>query len=172
MSYEESERYFDFLLEKLEVACLRVPPHIDPNAVYETINCRGKQLDDLDLIRNYLYSHFNSESDSERKNSVHENLERIRTIFPSSKKASEYMRCHLQCRFGFLRKDHFYRDARDAIRTQRDRKHGTTELLADYTFNLIEQITSPESLELFRTLAAATPRPRLYPRIQSGFWHK
>ena len=159
MSYEESERYFDFLLEKLEVACLRVPPHIDPNAVYETINCRGKQLDDLDLIRNYLYSHFNSESDSERKNSVHENLERIRTIIPSSKKASEYMRCHLQCRFGFLRKDHFYRDARDAIRTQRDRKHGTTELLADYTFNLIEQITSPESLELFRTLAAATPDP-------------
>ena len=60
MSLEMSERYFDFLLGKLEVACLRVPPRIDPNAVYETINCRGKQLDDLDLIRNFLYSHFNA----------------------------------------------------------------------------------------------------------------
>ena len=159
MSYEKSERYFDFFLEKLEVACLRVPPNIDPNAVYETINCRGKQLDDLDLIRNYLYSHFNSENDSERKNSVHENLERIRIIISGPKKASEYMRCHLQCRFGFLRKDHFYRDVRDAIRNQTDKRHQETATLADYAFELTKQVTSGESLELFRTVTATTPDP-------------
>ena len=159
LSYEELERYFDFLTKKLEVACLRVPPHIDPNAVYETINCRGKQLDDLDLIRNYLYSHFNSENDSERKNSVHENLERIRTIISGPNKASEYMRCHLQCRFGFLHKDHFYREVREAIRNQIDKKEQEKAALADYVFKITEQVTSGESLELFRTITATTPNP-------------
>ena len=159
ISLEKSERYFDFLLQKLEVACLQIPRHIDPNAVYETINCRGKQLDEFDLIRNYLYSHFNAATDSERRNSVHTNLEKIRALIPSSKKASEYLRCNFQCRFGFLHKDHFYRDAREAIRTQKDKNKGKLEHLSNYVFNLIEQCTSPELLELFRTMTSKSPDP-------------
>ena len=63
----------------------------------------GKPLDDLDLIRNFFYSHFNSESDSERRQTVHNGLERIREVFPNLKtknKAEEYARCRMQCRFG------------------------------------------------------------------------
>ena len=161
MSVERLERYFDFLIERLEVACIEVPPEIDPNAVFETINTRGKQLDDLDLIRNYIYSHFSSAYDSERKSSVHENLELIRTIIPRSEKAAEYMRCHLQCKFGFLRKDHFYRDVRQAIRKRTDR--GGIPLdpdkLPDFVFELTKHVTSKESLELFRTITAPTPDP-------------
>ncbi|MXZ13395.1 MAG: DUF262 domain-containing protein [Candidatus Dadabacteria bacterium] len=112
---KQSEDYFDFLVQKLEIACLEVPPKVDPNAVYDTINCRGKTLDDLDRIRNHIYSHFNADQDHERKNSVHTHLERIRTRL-SAKRASEYMRCYLQCVFGFLRKDSFYRDVRKEIR--------------------------------------------------------
>ena len=99
------------------MVCLRVPPppKSDPNAIYETINCRGKKLDDLDLIRNFLYSHFNADTEHERKNSVHENLERVRTQLRYSKKASDFIRCHLQCRYGFLPKDKFYRGVREAI---------------------------------------------------------
>ncbi len=168
MSLEMSERYFDFLLGSLEVACLRVPRRIDPNAVYETINCRGKQLDDLDLIRNFLYSHFNAAEDSERRTSVHENLERIRELIPNTVKASEYMRCHLQCRFGFLRKDNFYRDVREAVRTQRDKKHGLTESPADYAFHLTKQITLPESLNLFRTMTATNPSPEFIQAFETA----
>ena len=172
MGLEMSERYFDFLLGKLEVACLRVPRRIDPNAVYETINCRGKQLDDLDLIRNFLYSHFNAVEDSERRTSVHENLERIRVLIPNTVKASEYMRCHLQCRFGFLRKDNFYRDVRGAVRMQRDKKrdkkHGFTKSPADYAFHLIKQITLPESLNLFRTMTATNPSPEFIQAFETA----
>ena len=157
MSSEQLEGYFDFLLENIEVACLLIPPSIDPNAVFETINCRGKKLDDLDLIRNYLYSHFNMEDDAERKSSVHQNLERIRVTIRGDKKASEYMRCHLQCRYGFLPKDRFYRDVRTAIRSQIDKKHHTAKTLTDYAFDLTEQITAPRSLELFRTMTAPNP---------------
>ena len=159
MSHEKAEQYFDFLIERLEVACLWVPRHIDPNAVYETINGRGKRLEDLDLIRNYLYSHFNSTHDSERKDSVHEDLERIRTVIPSSMKAAAYMRCHLQCRFGFLRKDHFYRDVREAIRDHTGEKTSERGVVADYVFELTRQITAGQSLELFRTVTATTPDP-------------
>ena len=159
MSFEKWEQYFDFLMEKLEVTCLLVPPRIDPNAVYETINCRGKPLDDIDRIRNYLYSHFNVAGDSQRKISLHKNLEMVRIVIPSTKKAAEYMRCHLQCRFGFLRKDRFYRDVREAIRTQRGKKRDSVKSLADYAFALTKEITSPESLGLFRIMTATSPDP-------------
>ena len=159
MSLDKLEKYFDFILKKLEVACLWIPPCIDPNSVYETINCRGKTLDDLDLIRNYLYSHFNASGDTERRESVHENLERIRIVIPTTNKASEYMRCHLQCKFGFLRKDNFYRDAREAIRKQKDTRRGETAPLTDYIFNLTEQIGSNAPLALFRTMTSSNPDP-------------
>ena len=159
MSFDKAELYFDFLLKKLEVACLRIPQHVDPTAVYETINARGKPLDDLDLIRNFLYSHFNVTTDSERRKSLHKNLERIRTVIPGSTKAPEYMRCHLQCKFGFLRKDNFYRDAKKAIRAKGEKSGGSTELLSDYVFDLTEQVTAPEHLELFRTMTATSPDP-------------
>lgn len=159
MSFEKWEQYFDFLMEKLEVTCLLVPPRIDPNAVYETINCRGKPLDDIDRIRNYLYSHFNVAGDSQRKISLHKNLEMVRIVIPSTKKSAEYMRCHLQCRFGFLRKDRFYRDVREAIRTQRGKKRDSVKSLADYAFALTKEITSPESLGLFRIMTATSPDP-------------
>lgn len=159
MSCEKWEQYFDFLIQQLEVTCLHVPTRIDPNAVYETINSRGKSLDDLDRIRNYLYSHFNVAADSQRKYSLHENLERIRIVIPSTKKAAEYMRSHLQCKFGFLRKDHFYRDVREAIRTQKDKRQEPLKPLADYVFTLTKEITSPASLELFRIMTATNPNP-------------
>ena len=153
------ERYFDFIREKLEVACLHVPRDLDPNAVYETINCRGKQLDDLDLIRNFIYSYFNAAAEAQRKVSIHDNLERIRNVFPSSRRASEYMRCRLQCRYGFLRSDNFYRDVRQAVREQRDEAGSARIKPMDYTFHLTQDITSSEDLELFRTLTARTPDP-------------
>lgn len=155
------ERYFDFIREKLEVVCLKIPGDIDSNAVYETINCRGKQLDDLDLIRNFIYSHFNDETESQRKRSINENLEKIREIFPNSQKASEYMRCCLQCRFGFLHKNDFYRDVRAAIREQRGRASKAKIEATDYVFALAREITSPADIELFRMLTSPAPDPKL-----------
>ena len=151
------EHYFDFLRKQLEIACLTVPRDLDPNAVYETINSRGKQLDDLDRIRNFLYSHFNADSEAQRKDTVHGDLERIREVFPSVSKAANYMRCRLQCRFGFLPRDNLYREARLAIREQRDHLSLPKSSSADYAFGLTREIARPEDLELFRRLTAATP---------------
>ena len=155
------EEYFDYVRQHLEVACLSVPRDIDPNAVFETINCRGKRLDELDLIRNFIYSHFNSTNEGERRETVHKGLERIRQMFPSTKtknKAEEYTRCRMQCRFGFLAKDNFYRDVRRTVRTHvattRRRRRAS-----DYVFDLATDIARREDLELYRRLTVPTASP-------------
>lgn len=156
---EQLNKYSDFLLRKVEVACLNVPSSVDPNAVYETINCRGKQLDDLDLIRNYLYSCFNASEDHERKSQVHDGLERIRIMITNAQRASEYMRCYLQCKFGFLAKDHFYRDAREAISNQKNRRSNKLLPMSGYVFGLVEEVAARENLQLFHIITTTSPDP-------------
>ena len=117
MGIENSKRFMDFLLTQVEVACLYIPDEVDPNSVYETINCRGKQLEDLDLIRNYLYSYFNATEEQTRRDTVHDTLENMRTQLRTDARAGEYARCYFQCRYGFLPKQKFYRTARDTIRS-------------------------------------------------------
>ena len=155
------EEYFDYIREHLEVACLRVPREIDPNAVFETINCRGKPLDDLDLIRNFIYSHFSAPTEAQRRDTIHNSLERIRQVFPSgkrAKKAEEYVRCRMQCRFGYLSNDTFYRDVRRTVREKAAAAqpgHSTN----DFVFDLATDIARPEDLELYRRLTVPTAGP-------------
>ena len=155
------EEYFDYICEHLEVACLTVPNDIDPNAVFETINCRGKALDQLDLIRNFIYSHFNSPNEEQRRETVHHNLERIRQVFPSTKsmrKAEDYVRCRMQCRFGFLPKDTFYRDVRRTVREQATMPRWRARP-SDLVFELARQIARPEDLELYHRLTVPSASP-------------
>ncbi len=147
MGIENSMRFMSFLLNKIEVACLYIPDDVDPNSVYETINCRGKQLEDLDLIRNYLYSHFNAEEEQSRRDTVHDNLENIRAQLRTDTKASEYARCYFQCKYGFLPKNSFYRKTRDTIRSRDDKKP------ADYVYDLVTEFTLRDRVELFKAIA-------------------
>ena len=151
----QSKDYFNFLVQKLEIACLEVPSEIDPNAVYETINCRGKSLDDVDLIRNHIYSHFNADQHIEKRKTVHKHLGLIQTKIQAKGRASEYMRCHLQCLFGFLRKDRFYREVRKKIKKNAQQ---VNKSLPDYAFVLTEKLARPMSLSLFLGVIIS-PRP-------------
>lgn len=146
---DKSRRFFDFLMQKVEVACLDIPESVDPNSVYETINCRGKRLDDLDLIRNHLYSYFNADADAARRDLVHENLESIRAQLRDDSKYTEYARCYFQTRYGFLRKNNFYREARRQIQSKVD------DALNDsaYVYDLVHDFARRENVELFRVIS-------------------
>jgi len=155
----QSEDYFNFLIQKLEIAFIQVPQKIDPNAIYETINCRGKELDDVDRIRNHIYSFFNANKYHEKRNSVYANLERIRTKFTTKTRSSEYMRCHLQCLFGFLHKDNFYRDVRDQIKSH---AFQVNKSLPEYAFIVTERVADPKSLGLFsEVITSPNPNPEI-----------
>lgn len=159
---------FDFILKNLEVACLHVPAHIDPNAVYETLNCRGKKLDHFDLIRNNLYSYFNVIGEKERRKTLHENLERIRIVIPAPTKAAEYLRCHLQCQFGFLRKDNLYLDVRRAIQKWAKSSSKSATTTSDKVFYLTEKITSGVYLGLYNTITARTLDPEFVKNFEQS----
>ena len=156
MGIDKSRTFFDFITQKLEVSRLDIPAVVDPNSVYETINNRGKQLDDLDLIRNYLYSYFNSSAEASRRDAVHRNLENIYAHLRDNSQFADYARCYFQCMFGFLKKNHFYRDARRHIQSAASSTvtHGPARGPADYIYELVEQLSNPKTVEIFRVVAA------------------
>ena len=153
MGMEKACSFFDFLIQRVEVACLYIPTDIDPNSVYETINSRGKPLDDLDLIRNHLYSYFNDESEEARRDTVHESLERVRVQLRDDTKITDYARCYFQCRYGFLPKGSLYRETRKKIRVDAENKSSGERKPADYVYDLVDDFSRRECVELFRVIS-------------------
>ena len=163
------EAYFDYICNHLELACLSVPWEIDPNSVFETINCRGRPLDDIDLIRNFLYSHFNALEETQRRETVHDNLERIGQVFSrikNSNKAEAYVRCRMQCWFGFLSKDTLYREVRRKIRNESETQQWRDNP-SNLVFELSKNIARPEDLELYRRISSPTAGPEFVAKFEA-----
>ena len=150
MSRSTTVDLFDFLMNKVEVSVLDIPSDVDANAVFEALNARGKPLDHVDLIRNRLYSYFSEADDPARRETVHENLENTLVIGRRPETTQEYFRCYLQCRYGYLQKTRFYRDARTHI--ERAAGHSTP---SDYVFALVVGLGRQDSIELFRTITSS-----------------
>lgn len=156
MSRSEMGSFFDFLMQKVEISVLDIPGYVDANSVFEALNARGKQLDDVDLIRNWIYSYFSETKDAVRRNTVHNNLEGTAVIPRTTKVVQEYFRCYLQCRYGYLKKTRFYREGRRQI----EKEIGRTDA-SDYMFNLVEGLGRSDSIELFRTITSSRVSPSL-----------
>ncbi len=145
------KEFSDFVMQNVEVSVLKVPKDVDANSVFESLNARGKPLDGVDLIRNRLYSYFSDQDDAIRRETVHERLEAPAVIL-GPKIVQEYFRCYLQCRYGYLQKNRFYREARYKI----DRASGHSNP-SDYVFKLIDGLGQQDSMQLFRTLTSSRP---------------
>ncbi len=149
---EKARRFFDFVVKKLEVVCISVPTRVDPNSVFETLNARGKKLEDFDLIRNHIYSFFNEDAELQRRDTVHQGLEQLRGNFREGPKTMEYTRCFLQCEYGYLPKDRLYRETKARIKRQTERFPET--LPADHVYRLAARITDGESAAVFSSITA------------------
>ena len=149
---EKAKQFFDFVVRKLEVVCISVPRRIDPNSVFETLNARGKALEDFDLIRNHIYSFFNDDSEQQRRDIVHEGLERLRGHFREGTRTMEYTRCFLQCEYGYLPKDQLYRETKMRIKRQIERS--PDNLGADYVYLLATKFTEAESAAVFNSITS------------------
>ena len=154
LSLRAARRFFDFLASNVEIGVLYVPLSEDSNAVFETLNGRGKSLDDVDLIRNHLYSYFSAPTENERRATVHDNLERILLNNRTSTRAQDYFRCYFQWRFGYLQKKRFYRETRQKI-GRKTRMRGS----GNYVYSLVNDLANPSLVELFRTITSKNPSP-------------
>ena len=160
MNRSSPKNFFDFLMQKVEVSVLHIPVNIDANSVFEALNARGKPLDDVDLIRNRLYSYFSEMDDTPRRDEVHSNLENTGVILRSARTVQEYFRCYLQCRYGYLQKTRFYRETRLRIEKSSGRRNPS-----DYVFNLVAGLGRIDGIELFRTITSSRPNQNLEKRL-------
>ncbi len=145
------ESFSDFVMQKVEVSVLQVPSDVDANSVFESLNARGKPLDDVDLIRNRLYSYFSDQEDPNRRETIHERLESPAVVLGPSN-VQDYFRCYLQCRYGYLQKNRFYREVRQKIEGAAEQDDPPS-----YVYNLIDGLGKKESMQLFRTLTSSRP---------------
>ena len=160
MSKSAREDFFDFIMQKVEVSVLDVPGDVDANSVFEALNARGKPLDDVDLIRNRLYSYFSETADATRRDTVHSNLENTVVVLRHPRTVQEYFRCYLQCRYGYLQKKRLYREARLEIEKAAGQRGSS-----DYVFDLVAGLGRSESIELFRTITSSRPNQGLVQRL-------
>ena len=160
MSRSERGGFFDFIMQKVEVSVLDVPGDVDANSVFEALNARGRPLDDVDLIRNRLYSYFSETDDATRRDTVHANLENAVVILRQAARVQDYFRCYLQCSYGYLQKKRFYREVRLAIEKAAGQRGPS-----DYVFGLVAGMGGCESIELFRTITSSRPSQSLVLRL-------
>ena len=154
LNQQAARRFFGFLANNVEIGVLYVPKSEDANAVFEALNGRGKQLDDVDLIRNHLYSYFTDPGDSERRATVHDNLESVLQNNRTAQRSQDYFRCYFQCQFGYLQKKRFYRETRSKIRINRSRRNTSNRV-----YQLVNHLADRRFVELFRTITATNPNP-------------
>ena len=163
MSKLERQNFFDFVMQKVEVSVLDVPGDVDANLVFEALNARGKPLDDVDLIRNRIYSYFSEADEATRRDTVHSNLEETSVVLRSSRAVREYFRCYLQCRYGYLQKTRFYREGRLAIEKAVGRRNPS-----NYVFDLVAGLGQKEIVEMFRMIKSARPNQKLERRLRKS----
>ncbi len=102
-----------FMLHKVIVVRLEIGDSLDANAVFETLNSRGKSLEHVDLIKNYFLSFFNEDSKLVQGDTVYDLFEnKIYASFKTTLLTSYYIRCHMQTQFGFMNKEQFFKKTR------------------------------------------------------------
>ena len=138
--------FVGFIMQKVEVAYIEFQLDLDKNSVFEALNARGKPLEAFDLIRNYLYSFFPSESKKERLETVHDSLKTIHSCFKGkANRAEDYMHCYLQCQYGFLAKKRLYRE----MKAQMEK---STSPLENQAFDLVKESSRGENTSIFHTI--------------------
>ena len=158
---------FDFMLQKTEICRIKIEPSVDANSVFETLNSRGRPLDQFDLLRNYFYSFYNDKTEEPRRDTVNNFLEKILIRLKTIKKTSEYARCYFQCEYGFLSRSRFYRDTRHKIEEEMRRlPEGYSE--ADYIFNLIERFGFDENVDIYKSVVYPEDAPLVNAMVKNS----
>ena len=137
------KKVLDFMLNSVLVVRLEVDESLDENAIFETLNYRGKHLEQVDLIKNYFLSFFSSDQTTARGDTVYDGFERVYASF--QKVVSEYVRCYMQAKYGFINKEQFFRDTRNRFGNPKKGK-------SKEVFALVNGLTKKENIEIFRTV--------------------
>lgn len=114
LSQDQSVKLLDYLLTSV-IANKTINRTDNATQVFETLNNRGKEVDDVDLLRNFLYSHLSGPRNNTYEQ-IHENLEAMKREahdprqFRNKQRLFAYVQCALECRYGPIRRKYLYKD--------------------------------------------------------------
>lgn len=138
----------NFLLTKLKVILVYVSSDTDVTAVFETLNARGKPLEQIHLLRNYIYSHF-GDYNAQEGETVENWITEINNIF-ADEKFEKYAHCYVQTQYGHVSSTRFYRDLKDRI----DKKHKTFQHRTGAIFSLVKGLADKSNIGIFRVISS------------------
>lgn len=143
------KQFADFLCNKLLIVEIVVDQTLNANSVFEVLNHRGKKLEDVDLIKNHVFSFLNVPGEEERMQTVERHIKGVYSSFRDIRTVSAYVRCSLQVEFGFLHggKDQFYPDVKKRIAD-----NGNIADKRDFVYGLARKLAHEQRLALFRTI--------------------
>ena len=132
-----------FILHKILVIRLEVHQSLDANAIFETLNYRGKKLDQVDLIKNYFLSFLTGKEKASNYKKAHRGFEKIHQSLPKS--ISKYVRCYMQTQYGFINKEKFFQDTRNRFGNPKNGEYKEV-------IKLIDNLAKGENIEIFKTV--------------------
>ena len=154
-SLEAKQTFFNFLLNKLQVAWIKFEDSEDSITAFETQNTRGKPLEQVQLTCTYFYSRLHG--DEVRSEDVYAYISDIRTRFRSDEtQFFNYVRCFAQCRYGYLSNERFCRDIRKVINTKTK------------THDFVRLLSEPTKIEIFQNLTRARPDGTDFERLTAS----
>lgn len=142
-NFDWQKKALGFLLNKFIVIRLEVDRTLDANAIFETLNYRGKYLEQVDLIKNHFLSFFNSDTQHAKSDTMHDNFEKIYSSF-NSKNVSEYVRCYMEAKYGFINKEKFFKETKRIFADHSSEK-------SNEIFGLVHDAAKEQRIGIFKT---------------------
>ncbi|MBF0172513.1 MAG: DUF262 domain-containing protein [Magnetococcales bacterium] len=138
---------------QLQFILISVDDELNAYTVFETLNARGLELSATDLLKNYLFSRIKAKGDLE---SLQRRWNTLISIV-RQEKFPEFLRYHLLCQHGKVRKQRLFKMVRDTVRTPRE------------VFELLDKLE--ERAEIFSAVMDPqhefwSDRPECRPRIK------
>lgn len=135
-----------FMLNDVIVIRLEIAQSLDANAIFETLNYRGRPVDQVDLIKNYFLQSFRGESDAKAE-TLYKNLDHAYKSFSGKGKAggiAEYVRCAMQIEAGFINKEQFLRATKNFFSKKGSKK-------TDEIFDFVGKLATGARIQAFQT---------------------
>ena len=159
--HDWQKEVLEFLLTKIVVIKLEVDKSLDANSIFETLNYRGKQLDQVDLVKNYFLSFFSNSKALARCTTVEENFDKVYDSF-SYKGTPEYVRCYMQAEHGFIKKERFFRGTKQIFG-----RAGNDNPKAGKVFNLVGGLAKDENIQIFKTFSNKSSNQEVLQQLTS-----
>ncbi len=139
------KEFFNFMLNNLLAVWIEFKNANDAISVFETLNTKGKPLEQIQLACAYFFSCL--KNDTARSDLIYDGIDSIRTCLGNDEaQFFKYARCSAQCEYGHLSNDRFCRDLKNAVSNVKDKTIDTT------VYDLVTDLASKHKMEIYRVL--------------------